>query len=376
MNHWEDIVKDKLEGYESPLPEGSLAEFRVLRDSKTTRPYKKIVPWILGITAAAAAAILAAVLFLRQPASPEGGVQLIHPPKPLVATIADSTSVTDPFQSAWSFAQAVTSKASAEDVEAITPEEDGKMPEITNVTTPESTKEETIDRPPVTATAPFIPANTDSNPMRIKVGAAAGVVAGGGLLTALMANVFTTNQGNPEPIDPYGTGIGIGIDPLPTDEGIVAAHYFPLKLGLSTRIPLAGQLYLTTGLEYSRYQSSFTYRSTEEKRQVAHYLGIPLRLDWLIASGRFFDVYAGCGLLGDICMEASLAGISIPKDGPSLSLLGTGGIQMNVTKKLGLYVEPELSWRISSEKNKLETYRSEHPFMFSLAAGLRINLGQ
>ena len=32
MRRWEDIAKDKLEGYESRLPEGSLAEFRARRD--------------------------------------------------------------------------------------------------------------------------------------------------------------------------------------------------------------------------------------------------------------------------------------------------------------------------------------------------------
>ena len=86
------------------------------------------------------------------------------------------------------------------------------------------------------------------------------------------------------------------------------------------------------------------------------------------------DVYVGGGVLGDICVGASLGGYSLPKDGPSLSVLGAGGVQMNVTKHLGMYVEPELSWRIPSEKHVLQTYRSEHPLMFSVAAGLRINL--
>ncbi len=381
MNNWEDIVKDKLEGYESPLPEGSLAEFRVLRDSKTSHPSKKIVLWILGTTAAAAAAILAAVLFLRQPAAPEGGVQIIQLPTPPVATITDSTTTSDPIhdpiQSAPLFAQAVASKASAEDVGTASPEKEDTTTETTDETTPEPGKDETIDRPVPTGTSPYIPENTGSKPVRIKVGPAAGVVAGGGLLTALLTSAFATNQGNPNPKDPTGIGIGIGIDDPPTDELLVdATHHFPLKLGLSTRIPLTGQLFLSTGLEYARYQSSLTYQPTGEKKQIAHYLGIPLRVDWIVASGRALDVYAGAGVLGDICMDATLVGNSVQKDGPSLSLLAAGGIQMKVTKHLGLYVEPELSWRIPSDNNMLQTYRSEHPFMFSMAAGLRINLGK
>ena len=109
-------------------------------------------------------------------------------------------------------------------------------------------------------------------------------------------------------------------------------------------------------------------------KQTAQYLGIPLRVDWLIASGKVLDVYAGAGVQGDLCVAATIAGEKIQKDGASLSLLGAGGIQLNMTKHLGLYVEPQLSWRIPSEHHTLETYRSAHPLMFSVAAGLRINL--
>ena len=53
---------------------------------------------------------------------------------------------------------------------------------------------------------------------------------------------------------------------------------------------------------------------------------------------------------------------------------------MNVTKHLGIYLEPELSWRIPMDNPAITTYtpvtyRSEHPVMFSVAAGIRINLG-
>jgi hypothetical protein len=119
---------------------------------------------------------------------------------------------------------------------------------------------------------------------------------------------------------------------------------------------------------------------TGEKRQQVHYLGIPVRLDWVFASNSRFDVYTGGGVLGDLCLNATLAGMSREKDRLSLSLVGAGGIQMNATKHLGIYLEPELSWRIPMDNpifgnNTLVTYRSEHPVMFSIATGIRINLG-
>ena len=87
MKQWEDIVKDKLEGYESPLPEGSLTEFRTRRDA--VAPAKKRRPLVWSMAAATAlAAGLAAVLFLRQPTIPEDAIQLV--PQPVAPVALDT----------------------------------------------------------------------------------------------------------------------------------------------------------------------------------------------------------------------------------------------------------------------------------------------
>ena len=139
-------------------------------------------------------------------------------------------------------------------------------------------------------------------------------------------------------------------------------------------IPVSDRLRITTGLEYSLYQTRVSFTKSGEKKQAAHYLGVPLRLDGSLASNRWLDVYVGGGVSGDWCVGATHAGIDIPRDGFSFSLLGAGGVQFKVTRHLGLYVEPEISWTFPSEKRVLETYRSAHPFLFSVATGLRINL--
>ena len=153
-------------------------------------------------------------------------------------------------------------------------------------------------------------------------------------------------------------------------------HYFPIKTGMSLRIPVSERLGITTGLEYSLYRSSFYYSLSGEKKQFAHYLGIPVRLDWTLVSRRWFDVYLGGGLAGDYCLGASFAGRKIRGDGFGLSILGAAGAQINVTKRIGVYLDPELSWDVRSGKRLLETYRSENPLMFSVATGLRITLGK
>ena len=315
-----------------------------------------------------------------------------------VAVVSDSTGTTEPVLDRPLIAQTSTPNATRRpdsrsrktgNAEIFELEEEsaiaGKQEE-NNQTVPETvqtseTKEEkTIDEPVVTTTSPFIPENVGSKPVKMKVAPAAGVIAGGGLLAAIATPLLSsgtfedaapTNQGEP----PYG---GIVMEPEPPKDEPTGrhTHYFPFKGGLSVGIPVSERLKVTTGLEYSLYKSSFTYTLSGEKKQFAHYLGIPVRLDWTLANNRWLDVYLGGGIEGDYCIGAALAGESIKRDGFSFSLLGAGGIQFNITKRIGIYVEPELSWTVPSENHVLETWRSEYPFMFSVATGLRINFGK
>lgn len=105
-------------------------------------------------------------------------------------------------------------------------------------------------------------------------------------------------------------------------------------------------------------------------------IGIPVRLDWTFASGRWLDVYLGGGLEGNYCLVATLAGDWVAKDGFSASLLGAGGIQFKITEKLGVYFEPELSWTFTPKNQILESYRTKNPLMFSVSSGLRITIGK
>ena len=168
-----------------------------------------------------------------------------------------------------------------------------------------------------------------------------------------------------------GPAVGVEDDPVTGHK-----HYLPLKAGLSARIPVSNRLYITTGLEYALYPSTFVFSKAGEMKQYAHYLGIPARLDWSIASGRWLDVYLGGGIEGDFGLGATFDGMRVRNKDIYFSLLGAGGLQLNLTKNLGFYVEPQVSWTIPIRTQGLETYRSEHPFMFSVGTGLRITFGK
>ena len=420
MRKWEDIIKEKMEEPEGQLPESVFVEFHARFDGAGGKHTAKRFPWVWAIVPAVAAG-LAAVLLLRKPGTPEQEIQPVQQ-HPVAQVQVDDTSdvalptVTPPFY----VQSAVTKKAQTEAVPDIP---DAPATVEDQIESLESTDNQEVDESPlpgtnpsagnspVRTTSPFIPATGRTRKVNITVAPAAGGILGGGILAAL-ATYLTNGRNNTVPSyighgvvvnpssgstdDHQGSGISSSVpgdddpgyypsdpqpgDPVSWEEPVKdlleqSTHCLPIKAGLSTRLPLTDRLYVTTGLEYSLYRSKYSMSYSGEKWQRVHYLGIPVRLDWVIASHSLFDVYVGGGMQGDFCLNATLAGKDIKKDRPGLSLVGVGGVQMNATKRLGLYLEPELSWMIPNENNTLVTYRSEHPLMFSVSAGIRINLG-
>ncbi len=390
MRNWEDIVKDKLEEPDGTLPESVFAEFQARRSGAAPAPAARRSP-LVWVVATAVAAGLAAILLLRKPSVPEDSIRIVPQPVPTVAVASDSTAVEaeEPLPVRPLIAQAPVPKAAApktvapkaEEPEVAEPEIVEPEPVRPEVVEPE--EEPTVSEPvaaePAVATAsPFVPQNTPARSVDMHIAPAAGIVAGGGLLAALLAPIagkgdLMSEQASSYSEPSYGNPLDCN-PPSFLNEVDHFTHTFPFKGGLSVGIPVSDRLRITTGLEYSLYQTRVSFTKSGEKKQAAHYLGVPLRLDWSLASNRWLDVYVGGGASGDWCVGATHAGIDIPRDGFSFSLLGAGGVQFNMTRRLGLYVEPEISWTFPSEKRVLETYRSAHPFLFSVATGLRINL--
>lgn len=390
MRNWEDIVKDKLEEPDGTLPESVFAEFQARRSGAAPAPAARRSP-LVWVVATAVAAGLAAILLLRKPSVPEDSIRIVPQPVPTVAVASDSTAVEaeEPLPVRPLIAQAPVPKAAApktvapkaEEPEVAEPEIVEPEPVRPEVVEPaeEPTVSEPVAAEPAVATAsPFVPQDTPARSVDMHIAPAAGIVAGGGLLAALLAPIagkgdLMSEQASSYSEPSYGNPLDCN-PPSFLNEVDHFTHTFPFKGGLSVGIPVSDRLRITTGLEYSLYQTRVSFTKSGEKKQAAHYLGVPLRLDGSLASNRWLDVYVGGGVSGDWCVGATHAGIDIPRDGFSFSLLGAGGVQFKVTRHLGLYVEPEISWTFPSEKRVLETYRSAHPFLFSVATGLRINL--
>ena len=384
MRKWEDIVKDKLEGYESNLPEDSLAAFNARRATAGATKAKRF-PLIWAIVPALAAG-LAAVLLLRKPAVPQDGVRMIPQPVEVYGQVDDSLDTVTPLEATPLIAQAVPKKAVRPMPRTEQPEEratstvaeesrlseETPIPETDDFGPGDTPEEPAIDsRPVVQDSSPFVPQPSTEKPaVQVNLGTGGVIAAGGGLLAALATQLARADVSGLVP------GVQTTDDINNTNSQEIAhTHRKPLVVGLSVKFPVSEKIGITTGLEYSLYSSSFQY-PTGEKTQLVHNLGVPVRLDWAFVSSRWLDAYWGAGVKGDLCLGATLNGESIGKDGPAFRLLGAGGIQFNATRNVGFFVEPEVSWTLPSDRRVLSTYSSEHPWMFMVATGVRINFGK
>lgn len=393
MKRWEDIAKDKLEGYESRLPEGCLAEFRALRDGAgAARPQRHFAAvWAL----AGVAAVLAAVLLFWRPAAPDEGIRIVQQPPVSAPAAPDSSAVAEapaeapaaqPLVARAAAPQATRRPAARPAAPAAQPasEEEDESFVIFEYWPKSSWKKDQAEA----SDAPFVPediatflqdSQTARKPVTMSVGKAAGIV-GGSTLLAAAATLINPSKPQKE-YSPGGKsfmspGEHLG-DPV-TARGTIASAdcLFPLKAGLSARIPVSDRLSITTGLEYSLYKTRYGYVIGADAMQAAHYIGIPMRLDWTLASNRWVDLYLGGGFSVDACVRATLDGQPMRRDGFAFSLLGAGGVQFNLTRRLGLYVEPELSWTAPSNCRVLATYRTALPLTVSVATGLRFTIGK
>ena len=163
-------------------------------------------------------------------------------------------------------------------------------------------------------------------------------------------------------------------------------HYMPVTFSLALKYKLNSRFGLETGLSYSRLKSEFeigTDGNAIREQQAIHYLGIPLKGTYNIYNVRRWNLYGSLGAKLEIPVYAPFSTsyyVNGMKELEEKSILhaplqwsvGTGlGLQYNLTPNIGFFAEPSLQYYIPTGSN-IETYRTEHPFTFSLPIGIRI----
>ena len=162
-------------------------------------------------------------------------------------------------------------------------------------------------------------------------------------------------------------------------------HQMPVTWSLALKYKLNNRFGLESGFNYSRLTSDFemgTEGNSIHEQQAIHYLGIPVKSLYYMYGGKQWSLYGSLGLTTEIPVHSTLHsdyyvnGLYEASDKAAFhapwqfsTTLGLG-LQYHLTPSIGFFVEPSLQYYIPTGSN-IETYRTEHPFTFTLPLGIR-----
>ena len=162
-------------------------------------------------------------------------------------------------------------------------------------------------------------------------------------------------------------------------------HRMSITWSLALKYRLNHRFGLESGFSYSRLTSDFemgTDGNTISEQQTIHYLGIPVKGIYNMYGGKRWSIYGSLGLTTEIPVRSTLHsdfyvnGQYEASDKTTIlapwqfSTTFGLGLQYHLTPNVGFFVEPSLQYYIPM-KTDIETYRTEHPFTFSLPLGIR-----
>ena len=149
-------------------------------------------------------------------------------------------------------------------------------------------------------------------------------------------------------------------------------HKQPLNFGISVRKNLAKGFSVESGLTYTYLASDVRYEGSSEKiSQKLHYIGIPVRANWSFVNTKNFAMYVSAGGAIEKCVYGKIGTESETVKPVQLSVMGAVGAQYNINDRVGLYVEPGVSY-FFDDGSSIQTIRKENPCNFTLQAGIRL----
>ena len=165
----------------------------------------------------------------------------------------------------------------------------------------------------------------------------------------------------------------------------VSHHYMPTIWSIAVKYRFNNHIGLESGVNYSHLKSDFEMGSEGNiirEQQSIHYLGIPVKSAYNIYNKKTWTIYGSLGLTMEIPVYSSLdtnyylhgkfeSSDNTSIHAPWLWSIGAGlGLQYNLTNYIGIFTESNVNYYIPSSSS-IETYRTEHPFMFSIPIGIR-----
>lgn len=173
-----------------------------------------------------------------------------------------------------------------------------------------------------------------------------------------------------DPENPKGYVIDRDFTDIPKNNAAAGLnHSRPVSAGVALSFPLNDHLFLESGLYYS-YLHSTASRISD---QSLHFVGIPVKAGWRLGMSHRTSLSLSAGAKAEKCVLALRDGQRFKEPGIQLAAVGSAAFQYDFTPRVGIFLAPELSYWFT--KTELPTYNTENPFNLSLKAGINLTVG-
>ena len=167
-------------------------------------------------------------------------------------------------------------------------------------------------------------------------------------------------------------------------------HKRPVRAALTLSFPLGERFAIESGVTYSVLASSFSFTSgmrSSETSQSLGYVGIPLNLKADLVDLKALTLYASGGGMAEKCVKAfqkstvkegdkvmidDKAGKNLDVKSLLWSVNAAAGVQLNLPANLGVFAEPGVSYHFKNNSNVTSIY-SERPLDFVMTFGARLS---
>ena len=150
-------------------------------------------------------------------------------------------------------------------------------------------------------------------------------------------------------------------------------HDMPITVGLSVRLSMTDRLWMSSGINYTSTSSTFSRQLAsilKASRQRLHYLGVPVTAGYTFWEKPRLKAYVSVGaeLLYNVKAEVSEG--HIDRDRLQCSLAGAAGIEYTFLPHLSAYLQPGLRY-YPDNGSRLQNIFKERPLQPDLQFGIR-----
>ncbi len=165
-----------------------------------------------------------------------------------------------------------------------------------------------------------------------------------------------------------------------SDIALAKKTSWSMKLGVGSSLPVAHDLHLPVNLsitlerQLSKHLSLesglvYSYEQSPDNANL-NYLGVPLKLNMMLANNNKFDVYASLGGVLDKCIAGAPQN-DFNSEPIQVAVNAGLGLRYKLSNKLALFAESGVTHYLASNSD-WETMRSQKPTRLNLLCGVRM----